>query len=433
MFCMECGAELPQNAKFCYNCGAKVSLSAAPASVSRAAGSPGAPSVPGASAPAAEKEAEGASLAQLFSSFDPVVCHSEYYYLNNGNPMLSGLSMAVNGRWILKHISHFPDDEYLLIDENGENTTRLDVRPKLRKSEYKNLMGFNSLGVWFFVRSQFNERFLNERFICVDVVRNRIYEYPIEHKHGAISDVYIYGDEVYYVNDTADFKQYLHRVLPSGGTELFSTQIKAERIFRLSATAKTAAWGYTSNREGKECWYWYFFDKASGQRAQLTAPRHPDRTSQPLIELVAPDVSKGTLYTALSENEAGHFNIAQNSIATRKLADPVEFQILSYKDGQNAIWRVPREGGYYFDGSVYYQVVDNGELDRYDRFGAKYILGRTGKGACGNFLVTDKWLFINFDAHDMVRLPKAFCESKGSSEEDPEVFYIFGRGQDFRM
>ncbi|MBO4913596.1 MAG: zinc ribbon domain-containing protein, partial [Oscillospiraceae bacterium] len=224
MFCMECGTELPENAKFCFNCGAKVERTA----VSEPAGRGSTVYKPAAPAPkpkaAAHIEAEheeqndSAALAKLFASLDPVVCHSEYYYLSNGNPMLCGYSMAINGKWVLKHISHFPDDEYLLIDENGESTIKLDVRPKLRKSEYKNLIGFNNLGVWFFVRSQFNERFLNEKFICVDVVKNRTYEYLIEHKHGAISDIYIYGDELYYINDTADFKQYLHRLLPSGNT-----------------------------------------------------------------------------------------------------------------------------------------------------------------------------------------------------------------------
>jgi hypothetical protein len=348
--------------------------------------------------------------------------------------MLNGYSMAVNGKWVLKHVSHFPDDEFTLMDDEGGNVQQLDVRPKLRKAEYKNLMGFNTHGVWFLVRSQVNEVFINVKFICVDVVRGRTYEYPIEHQNGTISDVYIYGNELCYINDTSDFKQYLHRMTLESSTEVFSSQTKAERIFRLSMTAGRIAWGYTSSREGKERWYWYFFDKATEQLSYISAPHHPDRTSQPLIDIMAVDLAKGMLFTGLSEREAEHYGMAADAIAARKIEDPAEFRVLTYKSNQQpAIWNVKNEGDRYFDSSVFYVSPEQAELDRYDRFGERFILGRTGKGACRNFLVTDKWIFLNYDARDLVRLPKNFAACTEYAAENPEAFFIFGKGVNFRI
>lgn len=440
MFCMQCGAQLPDDAKFCFQCGAKIGQESAGADKSDAPVSfddflPTPPT--GAAMPKRpEKNTEASALAKLFASLDPAVCHSEYYFMNSGNPMLGGYGMAVNKNWVLQHISHFPNDEFILTDDNGENEIELDVRPKLRKAEYKNLMGFNTHGVWFLVCSQINERFYNERFICVDVVKGRTYEYPIDHQNGKISDVYIYGDEILYINDIGDFKQFLHRMTPELSTELFSAQAKNESIFRLSADSKRIAWGYASSREGKECWYWYFYDRATGQRTQISTPPQAERRSAPLIELIAVDLAKGTLYTGLSEEEVQRYDSSDGAFATRKIEDPAEFRILSYKtDRQPAVWKLPRRRiDYYFDGAVYYAVPANNELDRYDRFGNKYVLGQPGcPGACQNFLVTDKWIFVNYDAHDMVRLPKAFNECMEPAEDDPEAFFIFGHGEDFRM
>ncbi|MBQ9458698.1 MAG: zinc ribbon domain-containing protein [Oscillospiraceae bacterium] len=446
LYCMQCGEKLPERSKFCYQCGAKV-VNAETAEKTPPAPAPAKePDIPddllrtlhpkASAAPQETKEAnESASLAQIFASLDPVVCHNEYYYFSNGSPMLNGYSMAVNKKWVLKHVSHFPNDEFLLVSENGDNEIPLDVRPKLRKSEYKNLMGFNTHGVWFFVRSQYNDRFTNVKFICVDVVHGRTYEYPIAHQNGTISDVYVYGDELCYINDTSDFKQYLHRMTPESTAEIFSSQTKAERIFRLSITDKRIAWGYSSSREGKERWFWYLFDKETSQQDYIAAPRHPDRTSQPLIELLGVDLSKRILYTRLSEREAKQYNLPNSSIATRKLADPDEFRILSYaKEKQPAIWRIDETAEhFYFDGSVYYSALDQTELDRCDRFGRKYPLGKTGKGACRNFLVSDKWLYINYDAHDLVRLPKGFSACIGNASENPEAIFIFGKNNNFRI
>jgi hypothetical protein len=437
---MQCGAKLPDEAKFCFMCGARIENAAANEAQASAVKEPEIPeellrSLRGDAASAAKEKDGASSLSQIFASLDPVVCHSEYYYFDNGGPMLNGYSMAVNKKWVLKHVSSFPNDEFILMDEDGGSEITLDVRPKLRKAEYKNLMGFNTHGVWFLVRSQINEKFINVKFICVDVVHGRTFEYPIEHQNGTISDVYIYGDELCYINETADFKQYLHRMTPDSSTELFSSQTKAERIFRMSITDKRIAWGYSSSREGKERWYWYFYDKDTAQQNYIAAPRHPDRTSQPLIDLLGIDLGKRILYTGLSENEKKHYGAPNGAIAMRKLEDPEEFRIMSYKtDHQPAIWRI--EGGaehFYFDGSVYYAVPDQTELVRSDRFGEQYILGRTGKGACRNFLVSDKWLFINYDAHDLVRLPKSFSTCIGNASENADAFYIFGREKNFRM
>ena len=291
MFCMHCGAKLPDHAKFCFQCGEKTEESSDRGEKKRdvtRASEERASSFSVVPPPAAAKEpekAESSALAKIFAGLDRAVCRSEYYHLSGGNPMLGGYSMAVNGNWVLRHVSHFPDDEFILMDADSHTELKLDVRPKLRKAEYKNLLGFNACGVWFLIRSQENDKFFNVKFLCVDVIKNRIYEYPIEHQSGTISDIYIYDNEILYINNSLDDKQFLHYLTPEISEELFSTQ-KNEFIFRLSATETRFAWGFISKRDGKESWCWYFFDKASRQRSQINTPRLPDRPWVPLLDIV---------------------------------------------------------------------------------------------------------------------------------------------------
>lgn len=474
MFCMECGEKLPDHAKFCFKCGAKVDTAAEGASQSggsaskkrsldlsslenlaaerRAAKKHAAKDethekpaphaahtahAAHAAPPPAGRDAEDADAHELeerFASLDPVVCHSEYYYLRSGNPMLGGFSMAVNGKYILRHVTHFPNDDYILSDENGENERRLDIRIKLHKAEYKYLMGFNSSGVWFMVGSQINDRILNVKFLCVDVVGGRTIEYPIAHPHGTISDVYVYEDEVCYINNSADGIQYLHRLTPNNGDDqLFETQ-KEETIFRLSADANRIAWGFTSKRDVKTFCRWHFYDRETKKASQVAVPPDRERTWLPLAEIGAVDLAKNVMYTSLNAKEAVRFGAQEWSIAVRKIKDPELYGILNYKDNQSAVWKVDRRlTDYYFDGAVFLTVPDPTEIDRFDRFGNKHILGKTGSGACQNFLVTDKWLFVNYDAHDMVRLPKLFTANRGQASDNPEAFFVFGKDQNFRM
>ena len=123
MFCMECGEKLPDHANFCFKCGAKVNDAApydsAPvpepqqtkppkhrlfdmlqeyatgrgteenaAAGGEAPPAPAPEKVPKSPAASASAEKAAYELEELFASLDPVACHSEYYFLKSGNPML---------------------------------------------------------------------------------------------------------------------------------------------------------------------------------------------------------------------------------------------------------------------------------------------------------------------------------------------------------
>ena len=430
MFCLHCGAELPDYARFCFLCGEKVGKPTPAASGAPKSAANNAPPEPG-----TPERAESSVLAKIFSELDSAACRSEYYHLFNGNPMLCGYSMAVNGNWVLHHISQFPNDEFILTDADRQAEIRLDIQVKLRKTEYKNLMGFNSSGVWFLIRSHEGTKFFNVKFLCVDVVRNRYYEYPIENPGGTISDVYIFGDEILYIKETSDDEHFLHHVTRHESEELFAVY-RSERIFRLSATETRFAWGYANDRDGKECWYWYFYDRATKQLSSIRIPRHPIRLSVPSFEVLSVDLVKNIMMTTLTQNEAARLGVPETSLAVRKLENPVEHRFLTYKtDRQPAVWRIDcAEKDFFFDGSVYYAVPSGAELHRYDRFGARSVLGDSrGNGMCQNLLVTDKWLYVNYDAHDMVRLPKLFSPCAEGSQDNPEAFFIFGQNQNFKM
>ena len=430
MFCLHCGAELPDYARFCFLCGEKVgkptpAASGAPKSAANAA----------LSEPGAPERVESAVLARIFSELDSAACRSEYYHLFNGNPMLCGYSMAVNGNWVLHHISQFPNDEFILTDADRQAEIRLDIQVKLRKTEYKNLMGFNCCGVWFLIRSHVGAKFFNVKFLCVDVVRNRYYEYPIENPGGTISDVYIFDNEILYIKETSDDEHFLHHVTRQESEELFAVY-RSERIFRLSATETRFAWGYANDRDGKECWYWYFYDRATKQISQITIPHQPERLWLPLFEVLAVDLVKNTMVTTISLNEAARLGVPETSIAVRKIEDPVEHRILNYKtDRQPAVWPIDCDAAdFYFDGTVYYAVPSSAQVFRYDRFGNRHVLGdRRWDGLCQNLLVTDKWLYVNYDARDLVRLPKLFSACDDVSDDNPEAMFVFGRNRNFRM
>lgn len=104
-------------------------------------------------------------------------------------------------------------------------------------------------------------------------------------------------------------------------------------------------------------------------------------------------------------------------------------------DKSPAVWNVPRSYHFsYFDGVVCYETPHYSQLVRYDRQGAAYeLLAGDGHGETEKILVTDKWLYVNYDAYDMLRLPKAFSAFKGYASENPEAFFLFGQHQDFRM
>lgn len=365
-------------------------------------------------------------LAEIFDSLDPIPCHSEYYYKIK-NPLRNNYRMAVNRGWVLKEEER--GHRNILMDENGENQRDLDVSLKLRKNEYEELMGFNTKGIWFKIFTD-GDSYSNKKFLCVDVVNDKIAEYTIERQKGEISDVYIYDDEICYINDVTENKQILYRQTPYSCTELMNTR-KNEWIGRLSADANRIAWKFI-NKE--DCIFWYIWNKKTGEQNTITVPMRTDKTWLPMLDIYSVDLIKNVMYTTLTEGEAQQLGKSCESIAIRSIADPVEGRFLTIKtDGSPAIWTIPKQSDYYFDTKVFYQINNYWEITRCNRAGTQYRLACDGHGECDKIIVTDKWLYINYDAYDMVRLPKIFKEYIGYAKDNPEAFFIFGKGQDFRM
>ncbi len=452
MFCMQCGTKLPEDAKFCFSCGTKVELPLTEAQTSPQDDLWGGIQTASQDDPWGEIQtspkvddpwsgfkttsqveqseqpmSQDGELAEIFASLDSVTCHSEYYY-NIQNPMKNYYRMAANQGWVLKEEER--EHSYILMDENGENQRKIDVSLKLRKNEYACLMGFNTKGIWFIICVD-GDSYSNKKFLCVDVVNSKTVEYPIERQKGEISDVYIYDDEVYYINKVTENKQILYRQTSYGCTELMNTR-KDEWIGRLSADANRIAWGFI-NKENYN--FWYIRNKDTGKQNIITVPMRTDKPWLPMLKIHSVNLNRNMMYTTLTEGEARRFGKECESIAIRRLADPIEGQILTKKsDGSSMeiVWTI-ENSSYYFDGIVFYHIPHYSKIVRSDWKGTKYCLGGTGHGECDKIIVTDKWLYINYDAYDMVRLPKRFNEFIGEASDNPEAFFIFGKGKDFRM
>ena len=445
MFCMECGTKLPDHAKFCFHCGAKVETpDDAPTpeayDVESVFGSGWQPETPAETraAPDApfltldddddDAPAEN-PLASIFASLDPVASHSEYYF--GTTPLLERYEMAVNRNWVLKHDGLYADT-YTLMDETGENQTQLELTPKLRKDEYTSLMGFNPRGVWFLMETDESKK----KFLCVNPVSGETVEYPIERQKGDLTGAYIYDDEICYINDVTENKSIVYRQTPYSCVELFTTR-KDETVSRVSADATRIAWRFESRRDGEEGQLWYIHDKITGEQTKITAPQDPQSPWVTLIELLGIDLAKNRLLTTVTEYEAQRLGVSKQAIAFRSLKeDPKDGHMLRYSaDKSPAVWNVPRSYHFsYFDGVVCYETPHYSQLVRYDRQGAAYeLLAGDGHGETEKILVTDKWLYVNYDAYDMLRLPKAFSAFKGYASENPEAFFLFGQHQDFRM
>ena len=435
MFCMECGTKLPDHAKFCFHCGAKVETPDEPPTpeannveldlemIFGKGWKDDAPEEPRSDAPAENP------LASIFASLDPVASHSEYYF--GTTPLLKRYEMAVNRNWVLKHDGLYADT-YTLMDENGENQTQLELKPKLRKDEYTSLMGFNPRGVWFLIETDESKK----KFLCVNPVSGETVEYPIERQKGDLTGAYIYDDEICYINDVTENKSIVYRQTPYSCVELFTTR-KDETVSRVSADATRIAWRFESRRDGEEGQLWYIHDKITGEQTKITAPQDPQSSWVTLIELLGIDLAKNRLLTTVTEYEAQRLGVSKQAIAFRSLKeDPKEGHMLRYSaDKSPAVWNVPRSYHFsYFDGVVCYETPHYSQLVRYDRQGAAYeLLAGDGHGETEKILVTDKWLYVNYDAYDMLRLPKAFSAFKGYASENPEAFFLFGEHQDFRM
>ena len=339
--------------------------------------------------------------------------------------MLKYYEMAVNRNGVLKHNERsLHCHTYTLMDENGENQTQLALELKLRKGEYESLMGFNPRGVWFQITVSWNDGDYIKKFLCVDPVSGKTVEYPIE-RMGEIRCAYIYDDEIYYITNVTENKSIVYRHTPYGCTELCTTR-KKETVSGIIADATRVAWQFESRRDGEEGQRLYLFDKQNVQLSSVSVPF--------AFELKLVNLAQNTVYTTLTKREREHLGVSgYDSLILRSLDHLTEGSWRVYRNSQKPVlWNLSNRSISYLDGSVCYRGYGH-RIDRCDRDGTEHVLGATGHGECEKILVTDKWLYINYDAYDLVRLPKAFSECKELASHNPEAFFLFGQHQDFRM
>jgi len=363
----------------------------------------------------------------ILETLEPVAFHHEKNYCRRIN------HMAVNGRFIF---CNFDGEMPYLIDENGEDKVELSIEDELR---YARLLGMNNKGVWFMKchRSSYtwdDTEWYNE-IVCVNIENDTQRRIKFNHKKGVIRDnPYIYGDNVYYVAKVTENKQELVWIDSMGTERTLYVAHKGEEIGCVSADDSRVAFYITTDKDN--CINRWIVQKiGSGESVEIGILRDPDADWLPLVDIKLVDLKRNLIWTTMTKAESERYGADKwHDLVARPLEEPSEFKVLIYsKDHSPAIFKGAQERGLcYFDGSDAYFSGDGYELLRRDRYGKECLIGRFNHGESEKMLVNKSYVFVNYDAWTLVRLPRKFHSSEKLGADNPEAALIFGK-KDYRL
>ncbi len=388
------------------------------------------------------------TLSGILKTLDPVAFHSEYYkhtvYGNNG------LKTAINGKWIFRLGNTIHDDDYIM-DENGQNKVYLGLKKRYYDTWNKEitLYGMNNKGIWFGIAEDINES-VYSAFICFNpetgnekIILCNAFKYKIR-------QVYIYENTIYYIGykegvgenlvkiDSCGIETVLYKIYEFGTKEVLvevgsgsfgtdkildSTTSKTLHFDSLCADANRVAFSVL-NDSGD---YWYIMD---GTKTVFLSKNKKECYSSDFIEIIVVDLKNNIVWTTISDSECWKYHACKNDLVARNL----EKLIIGDYSLQKPLSTFGNASSFcyyslsYFDGKNLYYSDDYTHLFRYDKFAEKYFLGGCGHGMCGSFLVSEKFLFINYDSFAISRLPRNFSNNHSlMSYENPEVSFLFGK------
>lgn len=350
---------------------------------------------------AGEKTDSQSEIYDIFSRMDPVVSHQEYY--SPARP----LSVAVNRGWIVYGGNNWGDGFWLM---NEDTLEKIPLNVSGRR--YDTFLGANHAGLWFMEYGGGRDKWGNEvpgkliftggQFGGETVIR-------FNKKKASISTPYIYGLDAYYIAHISDNKESLMTVDIAGNEwELFVAH-KGESIKWLSVGAEGIAF-HLSTYDAPEKTGWYVLKKGSAAPPVfLNRQREEGSSGRPAIEIHRIFLDKKVMWTEVTAREAAKYGISGGWIC-RPLGEPKEGSFLVYKDSSKPVlWGVSMHSDLrYFDGRAAYEVPHYGTMKRIQADGSEITLYSGGHGECDGFVVSDKYLYGNFDAVMPVRVPKLF-------------------------
>lgn len=370
------------------------------------------------------EQAVNPKLKAIQDSFEPVAVHFEYYHEND-----FVYPVTINGQWILCDQS---ENAYLFAENNHE---RIELSLNRKKGDW--LLGMNRKGVWYAACADTptwdGTDWCNE-IVCVDLAGNTQRRVLFNPERASIDgEVYIYDNNAYYIARVSERQQKLMWVDTILGVErvLYSTRV-GEEISRVSADATRVTYRIKYDGEVR----WIVQTIGAQERTELGTRSNPNRSWEPLVKIHVVDLKRNVLWTTMTEAERVKWGGTETDLVARPLEDPIDGRVCVYKsDRAPVIYRNSKELEYerywYFDGNDLYVGQYNSPLVRTDKKGVQYQVGDPNVHLHGNtkdFIVSDSYVYVDYDGFCTVCLPRKFHESKQSGRDNPEAkvmdFYL---------
>ena len=370
------------------------------------------------------EQTANSNLKAIQDSLDPVAVHWEYYHKDK----FPG-HVVINGQWIL----YEKGSNVYLSSENSQERTELSLNRE--KTSY--LLGMNRKGIWYGAcvatdtwdgTDWFNE------IVCIDFANNKQRRVLCNPERASIDgQVYIYDNNVYYIARVSERQQKLMWMDTVLGVEhvLYSTRV-GEKISCVSADATRVTYRMEYDGEVR----WIVQELGTQERTELGTKCNPNRSWEPLVEIYMVDLKKNFLWTTLTAREGKKWNAEIIDLVARPLTDPEEGVVYVNKTSRTPIiFRSSieefRHGDWYFDGEDLYIGEYDAHLMRIDKESVRYRVGNPQiylHGDAKNFIVSNSYVYVDYDGVDTVRLPRKFHESKQSGRDNPEAkvmdFYL---------
>lgn len=356
----------------------------------------------------------------IFEGLDPVVYHGEYFY---GSGFEKPSYLAVNNEYVITRSW----EQKLCLSHESDMFNKIDISDIDIKDTV--LFGFNNYGVWFLKNKIYHEEEMLCKIICVNPWEKTKREWKMNGKNAYVNvnNIYIYGDQIFYISEKGT-KSYIIKLLSNSVEMEIFVANKDEKLSHLSVHDERLAFQFVS-RKANGGTYWYIYSIYGGEEQKI---------GQPSIEIKSINLKKGVMWTRLTERERNYLGIESKGVLiARSIGQPVEGRYRVYKNTKTPVtFTLPssycRLDYCYFDGNDYYEAPHYSHLKRSDRQGGVFNLGPMGHGETRKIAVSEKYLYVNYDASMPVRLPRKFSESRERAEENVEAFKLWGNN-DYRL